>query len=129
MAARATPRVLLVDDYDGLLYAWRRLLADSCNVVGAVTSGREAIAAVASLSPDVVVIDRLLADCDGIDLCSEIVALAPSTRVVVVSASYDAALPEVARRAGAFAYVSKSMAGEDLEKEIQRAFIGDEEVA
>ena len=131
MAANAAPRVLLVDDYDGLLYAWQRLLSGSCNVVGAVASGREALAVVESLvpPPDVVVVDRLLPDTNGIDLCSKIIALAPGTRVLVVSATDEEGLPEAALQAGAFAYVSKSEDGTDLEKEIQRAFIRDAEFA
>jgi DNA-binding NarL/FixJ family response regulator len=125
MSAHAAPRVLLVDDHEGLLHAWRRLLSPSHVVVGAVTTGREALSAAAELNPDVVILDYFVADSNGIDLCSKIRAVAPNARVILVSANDDEELVAAARRAGAFAFVSKSATALDLETAIQRAFIGE----
>lgn len=123
MTARAAPRVLLVDDHEGLLHAWRRLLSPSHVVVGAVTTGREALSAAAELSPDVVLLDYFVGDANGIELCSKIRAVAPNARVILVSANDDEGLAAAARRAGAFAFVPKSGTGVDLENAIQRAFV------
>jgi two-component system NarL family response regulator len=126
MVARAAPRVLLVDDHEGLLQAWRRLLAPSCVVVGAVMTGQEALAAVSDAMPDVVVLDCFLPDCNGIHLCSKIRAVSPRARVVFVSADHDEDVAAAARLAGASSFVSKSGTGLDLETAIQRAFIGED---
>jgi DNA-binding NarL/FixJ family response regulator len=125
MTAYAAPRVLLVDDHEGLLHAWRRLLSPSHVIVGAVTTGREALAAAAELNPDVVVLDYFVGDSNGIDLCSKIRVVAPNARVILVSAKEDEELAAAARQAGAFAFVLKSGTGVDLETAIQRAYIGE----
>ena len=72
MNAYLLPTVLLVDDHEGLLQAWRRLLAPSCVIVGAVVTGMAALAAVKESRPDVVVLDNFLPDSIGVDLCSKI---------------------------------------------------------
>jgi DNA-binding NarL/FixJ family response regulator len=113
---------LLVDDHEPLLRAWRRLFSFSCEIVGAVRTGGAALAAVTASEPDVVVLDHLLPDANALDLCPRIMALAPNTRVVIVTASRDANLPSAANQAGAFAVVDKLGPDVDLELVIQRAY-------
>jgi two-component system, NarL family, nitrate/nitrite response regulator NarL len=124
MIAPVLPRVLLVDDHEGLLQAWRRLLAPSCVIVGAVMTGVEALARADESRPDVVVLDNFLPDGIGIALCPKFRAIAPHVRVVLVSGDDDENTASAALRAGASEFVAKSCSGAELERAIARAFNG-----
>jgi len=118
------PRVLLADDYAPLLTSWRRILDASCDIVGAVSDGREVIAAAKTHSPDVVVLDIAMPDVNGLTACRELKAAFPGMGVVLVSAFDDMAFQHAADAAGASAFVVKSVAAVELERAIDHAFRG-----
>ena len=66
------PRVLLADDHTLLLEAFQKLLADDCEIVGAVSNGRALVTAAATLRPDVVVVDVTMPLLNGIDAARQI---------------------------------------------------------
>ena len=51
------PRVLIADDYPGMVTAVSRLLTLDCDVVGSVADGGAVLEAVERLQPDVIVLD------------------------------------------------------------------------
>jgi DNA-binding NarL/FixJ family response regulator len=118
------PRVLLADDYAPLLTSWRRILESSCDVVGAVSDGRDVLAAAKAHAPDVVVLDIAMPDVNGLVACRELKAVFPQMSVVLVSAFDDAAFQQAADAAGASAFVVKSVAADELERAIEYAFRG-----
>jgi DNA-binding NarL/FixJ family response regulator len=118
------PRVLLADDYAPLLTSWRRILESSCDVVGAVSDGRDVLAAAKAHAPDVVVLDIAMPDVNGLVACRELKAVFPQISVVLVSAFDDAAFQQAADAAGASAFVVKSVAADELERAIEYAFRG-----
>lgn len=68
-------RVLVVDDVAGFRDLARRLLAGAgMQVVGAVGTGDEALAAARADRPDVVLLDVQLADTDGFTVCRALCA-------------------------------------------------------
>lgn len=109
-------RVLLVDDDPGFLEALEALFADDerFEIVGTAGDGEEALALAISLRPDVVTMDIEMPRLDGVEATRQIRAEVPETHVVVVSASAHASRAEVAREAGASAYVSKSVFADEL---------------
>lgn len=118
MYSAQRPRVLLADDHREMLEAMRRLLGASCDIVGSVHTGREAISLALSTEPDVVVLDLAMPDMNGIAACRQIRERVPKARVVLLTAYSD---PQVARavfEAGAAAFVNKYAAGEDLERAV-----------
>ena len=124
VVSRRRPRVLLADDYAPLLVSWRRILDDSCDVVGAVTDGREVLEAVRHETPDVVVLDIAMPEVNGLAACRELKAAFPSIGVVLVSAFDDEAFQQAADAAGAAAFVVKSVAADELERAIAHASSG-----
>ena len=118
-------RVLLADDYDGLLEAWRRLLEPRYDVVGAVRDGHALLEAAVALEPDVVVADLAMPGMNGLDACRTIKHSLPNTKVVVVTAGGDESVARVAFGAGASAFVLKYAAADDLPIAIERALTGD----
>lgn len=118
------PRVLLADDYEPLLTAWRRLLEPSCEVVGAVRDGRALLAAAVSLTPDVIIADLAMPEMNGLDACREIRNALPDAKIVVVTAGGDEWVARAAFRAGAAAFVLKHSAADDLLMAVHNALHG-----
>lgn len=116
--------MLLADDYEPLLTAWRRLLEPECEVVGSVRDGRALLSAAIELTPDVIVADLTMPEMSGIDACRHIRQILPATRMVVVTAGGDEWIARAAFRAGASAFVLKHSAADDLLTAVQRALNG-----
>jgi DNA-binding NarL/FixJ family response regulator len=118
------PRVLLADDYIGLLTAWRRLLEPSYEVVGCVHDGRALLEATSTLAPDVVIADLSMPELNGLDACRQIKHDSPQTKVILVTAGGDQWVARAAFRAGASGFVLKHSAAEDLFVAIRAALSG-----
>ena len=116
------PRVVLVDDHPHVLSAFGRLLGLSCEVVASVSNGRDAIEAVMTLRPDVLVADLMMPDLDGLEVCRRVKHAAPETAVVIVTAFDDAEIQKVALAAGASAFIPKHAAADALERTIRQIF-------
>ncbi len=116
------PRVVLVDDHPHVLSAFGRLLGSSCEVVGSLSNGHEAIEAVMTLRPDVLVADLMMPGLDGLEVCRRVKHAAPETAVVIVTAFADAEIEKVALAAGASAFIPKHEAADALERTVQRIF-------
>ena len=103
-------RVILVDDsYD--FREWLRALLDGSaqfQVVGVVASGDEATDLVASLHPDLVIVDLFLGDESGLDLVRTIHAEFPEIESIVISIDEEDIYETLAREAGALAFIPKA---------------------
>jgi CheY-like chemotaxis protein len=106
-------RVLLADDYPGIVDAVSRLLALDCEVVGSVTDGSELLAAAQRHQPDVIVLDLNLPNVHGLDACRQIRQRHPAIKVIMFTVEADPAIKQRAFAAGASAFVSK-LAVDDL---------------
>ena len=85
------PTVLIVDDHAAFRASARALLeAEGFDVVGEATDGAEAVAAVAVLRPEIVLLDIQLPDLDGLAVAEQLAA-APDPPAVVLISSRDAA--------------------------------------
>jgi DNA-binding NarL/FixJ family response regulator len=120
-------RLLIVDDHD-LVRAGLRLLVEALQgveVVGEANNGREAIALAAKLRPDVVLMDIMMPELNGLDATARIVSANPAARVVMLSmsAGEEAVLP--ALRAGATGYLLKNVKRVELELAIRAAAKGE----
>jgi DNA-binding NarL/FixJ family response regulator len=116
-------RVFIADDSLGfgtLASAWLEA-HDDIEVVGAVRSAEEAIAALAGARPDVVVLDRLLPQPEHSE---EVLAYVrqhlPGAGVLLISGMPDEELAGVARSTGADGHVSKAANAEALADAVRR---------
>jgi DNA-binding NarL/FixJ family response regulator len=116
-------RVFIADDSLGfgtLAAAWLEAY-DDIEVVGAVRSADEAIAALAAARPDVVILDRLLPQPEHSELVAEHVrATLPGTAILLVSGMPDEDLAGEARSAGADGHVSKAANADALADAVRR---------
>jgi DNA-binding NarL/FixJ family response regulator len=109
-------RILVVDDHgmvrEGLTVLLER--QDGMKMVGTAASGKEAILCAQRLKPDVVIMDLVLPDMNGIDATERILNLLPLTHVVALSACHTTEHVCRALRAGARGYVVKAAMGGEL---------------
>ena len=84
-------RVLLVDDHSVVLEGLQVVLERSgeFEVVGQAGECDEAVRAASELSPDVIVMDVMMPNKDGVEACREIMDSAPDTRVIMLTASTE----------------------------------------
>ena len=99
-----------------------RVLSAECDVVGTVADGSEVAPAAARLHPVVSVVDVNLPHVNGLDACREITRNNSSAKVIMITAMADDAIRDAALAAGAFAFVHKSAAPDDLIAAIARAW-------
>lgn len=107
-------RVMLVDDHAIVRRGLRSILELEPDIsVVAEAGGRgEALRLLDRVQPDVILLDLKLSadhDAEGLELCSEIVARRPDSRVVILSTFLDENLLNQALRRGAKAYVLKEV--------------------
>ena len=120
-------RILIVDDHaivrDGISAVLQQ--HPNLKVIGAVGTGREAVAAAVQLVPDVVVMDLMLPDLSGVDATQRILTLLPGTHVVVLSVCHTSEHVFRALRAGARGYVVKEGVSADLVRAVLAVIAGD----
>ena len=86
------PTVLIVDDHAAFRASARALLqAEGFDVIGEATDGAEAVAAVAALRPQIVLLDIQLPGLDGLAVAEQLAAV-PDPPTVVLISSRDAAV-------------------------------------
>jgi two-component system response regulator DevR len=110
----ATTRLMLVDDHAIVRRGLRSILELEPDIsVVAEAGGRgEALRALDRVQPDVIVLDLKLSadhDAEGLELCSDILARRPESRVVILSTFLDQNLLNQSLRRGAKAYVIKEV--------------------
>ena len=100
-------RVMLADDHPIMREGLRDALQDEGDfeVVGLARDRVEAVRMVQSLAPEVIVMDVMMPNKDGVDACREIMELLPDTRVLMLTASTTEDAVIEAITAGATGYL------------------------
>jgi len=120
-----THTVVIVDDHAMFRTGVRAELGDSVKVLAEAADVDEAVQAVVSLQPQVVLLDVHLPGGGGQEVMRRVAGRAPSTRFLALSVS-DAAEDVIGTiRAGARGYVTKTITGPELVSAIDRVADGD----
>jgi NarL family two-component system response regulator LiaR len=119
-------RVLVVDDHAIVRKGICALLAteQAIEVVGEASNGREAVDQTKVLQPDVILMDIVMPEMDGLEAIRRIVEYQPETRILVLTsfASVDMVLPAI--KAGALGYLLKDSGPEELVQAIEQVHCG-----
>jgi len=118
-------RLLLADDHGPTVELWRALLEPEFDIVGTVTDGEALVSETDRLAPDVIVADIAMPGVNGIVAAQRILRRHPAARVVFVTVHADHTMLRSSIAAGAFGYVLKVRAGEELIPAIHAALRGD----
>ncbi|MBN1921391.1 MAG: response regulator [Anaerolineae bacterium] len=115
-------RVMIVDDVAETREQLRKLLTfdPDIQVVSMVGSGEEAVKTVASVQPDVVLMDINLPGIDGITATSKLLEVSPTAQVVMLSVQGESDYMRRAMMAGARDYLTKPPSADELIDAIHR---------
>jgi DNA-binding NarL/FixJ family response regulator len=125
MADDTATTVMVVDDHPIWRDAVARDLAeDGFNVIATADGVAAARRRAAVVKPDVVLMDMHLADGDGAQATAEVLAVSPSSRVLVLSASDERDDVLEAVKAGASGYLVKSASKAELAQAVEATAAG-----
>ncbi len=128
LPAMAKPyRLVIADDHELVRRGVAQLLQaePDLEIVGEADSVAGAIARVAELTPDVVILDVHLPDGSGVEACREITRQHPKTRVVMLSAFADEQAFVAAVLAGASGYLLKRIDASEIVASVRRVAVGE----
>jgi CheY-like chemotaxis protein/MinD-like ATPase involved in chromosome partitioning or flagellar assembly len=116
------PRALVIDDEAEMTAIIARFLESGGFGVETATSGREGIATAIETSPDAVVLDVMMPEMDGYEVCRRLRRdpRTARTAIVILTARGQLIDRESALRAGADAHVSKPFQGKALVEQIRQ---------
>ncbi len=114
MSAAAPPRVLVVDDETAIREALERALRLEGFVVDLAEGGTVALERLAAEPPDVVVLDVVMPDLDGIEVTRRLRGAGSRVPICILSARDEVADRVAGLRAGADDYLVKPFALEEL---------------
>ncbi len=119
-------RVVLGDDHTLVRQGVKALLASfSILVQGEAGDGRELVKKVRAVQPDIAVVDVSMPLLNGLDATRQIAQVVPKTRVILLSMFHDKGYISQAHRVGAWGYVLKEEAPEQLVKAIELVAAGE----
>ncbi|MGB9799009.1 MAG: response regulator [Thermanaerothrix sp.] len=119
-------RVLIVDDHDMLREGLISFLKayPEFELVGEASSGKEAIELCLHLEPDVVLMDLLMPEMDGITAIRHIHRAQPKIRLIALSSFGEEELIKGALEAGATSYLLKNVSAQELADAIRSTHLG-----
>jgi len=120
-------RVVLVDDHSVVRQGLRAFLAteEDIEVLGEAGNGREAVELVDRLKPDVVLMDLVMPELDGIGATAEIKQATPDVDIIAMTSFIEDEKVFGAMRAGATGYVLKDADPSEVVRAIRRAAAGE----
>jgi DNA-binding NarL/FixJ family response regulator len=125
MSANATT-IVLADDHALVREGTRQILAGQSDltVVGEASRGEDAVRMVLELRPLVVLMDMRMPGINGIEATRQILAQAPDTKVIIVSAHEDEDYVREALAAGVAGYILKTAPARELVEGVRAVAAG-----
>ena len=126
-SSKTSIRVLIVDDHAIVRKGIRALLseADGFEVVGEASNGQEAVLRAQETDPDVILMDLLMPEMDGIEATRQITGRQPKSRILVLTsfAADNKVFPAI--KAGAAGYLLKDSSPDELVRAIRQVHRGE----
>jgi len=109
-------RILIADDHPLLRQALSQVFSSQkdMEIIGEASNGEEAVNLASQLKPDIVVMDIMMPQFDGLEASRQIKKLAPTIAILVLTAYEDDNYVLGLLEAGAAGYLLKSARGQDL---------------
>ena len=119
-------RVLIVDDHEIVREGLQILLSEETEfeVIGTAGNSDEAVSMTKTYKPDIILMDLVLPGLDGIETTKRVIAVSPSTRVLVLTSYSDDQRVREAIQAGAIGYLLKDVLKPELLNAIRSAAAG-----
>ena len=109
-------KLLLADDHEIVREGLRSLLGArrDFEIVGEAADGREAVALVEELKPDIVILDISMPLLNGLEATRQILKMRPQTKVLILTMHESDSLVRDILNVGARGYILKTDVGKDL---------------
>ena len=119
--------VLLVDDHAMVRQGVKAFLVTQpdLSVVGEAGSGEEAIELAAQLIPDVILMDLIMPNMDGVEATRRVKQVSPRSQIVVLTSYHEDEHIFPALKAGALSYILKDVSAEELAAAVRKAAAGE----
>jgi DNA-binding NarL/FixJ family response regulator len=124
MSPMSRPRILLADDHRIVAEGLKELLTPEFEFLGLVEDGRELVEQAKKLRPDVIVADVTMPHLNGIDALAQLKKNDPNVKVVFLTMHREVAYARRALEAGAFGFVLKHSAPDELVTALRAALAG-----
>ena len=114
-------KLLLADDHEIVREGLRALLKAyrDCEIVGEAADGRQAVALVKELKPDIVILDISMPLLNGLEATRQILKIRPQTKVLILTMHESDSLIRDILDVGARGYILKTDVGTDLAKAVE----------
>ena len=118
-------RVLVVDDHDVVHWGFRLMLTQQPWVERCISahSGREALSMAARYRPHVALVDLFIGEESGAEICEQLRAAEPMTRVLLFSGAGEIS-PRAARAAGASGFAYKDWPAAKIASAVRAVGLG-----
>jgi NarL family two-component system response regulator LiaR len=119
--------VLLVDDHTMVRQGVKAFLVTQpdLSVVGEAGSGEEAIKLAAQFIPDVILMDLIMPNMDGVEATRRVKQVSPRSQIVVLTSYHEDEHIFPALKAGALSYLLKDISAEELASAVRKAAVGE----
>ncbi|WP_225047611.1 response regulator [Lacticaseibacillus kribbianus] len=120
-------KVLIVDDHEMVrlgISTYLGVLPD-LEVIGEATDGKEGLDMALDLRPDVILMDLVMPNMDGIEATQKILAAWPEARIIILTSFIDDEKVYPAIEAGAASYILKTATAEEIANAIRQTAQGE----
>ena len=119
-------RIMIVDDHEVVRMGMRMLFEseDDFTVVGEASNGAEALAKVAVLDPQLILMDVRMEKMDGIEACREIKSAHPQLHILMLTSYTDDEALTASVLAGASGYLLKHLSRAELLRSVRQVAAG-----
>lgn len=119
-------RVMVVDDHDMVRKGLKAFLSteNDIEVVGEASDGKEAVLFDQKIAPEIILMDLIMENGDGIAATKTILARDPGRKIIILTSFYDDAQVFPAIEAGAISYLLKTASAEEIIQAIRKAHAG-----
>lgn len=119
-----TIRVLFVDDHEMVRIGISSYLStqEDISVIGEAASGREGIEKAEELEPDVILMDLVMDDMNGIEATQHIKKHQPSVKIVMLTSFIEDNEVYQALDAGVDSYILKTTSADDIANAIRKTY-------
>jgi NarL family two-component system response regulator LiaR len=126
MNTHPTIQVMLVDDHNVVRSGLATFLKahDDLELVGEARNGREAVDLCRQKKPDVILMDLMMPEMDGIAATQAIMADCPEMKIIAMTSFEDEKLVQGVLAAGAISYLLKNVTSDELVRAIRDAVSG-----
>ena len=124
-------KLLLVDDHDLVRKGIRRILDDveGFKVIGEANTGEDAIKMCRKSPPDMVLMDMSMPGIGGLEATKQIIRTCPDVKIIALSVHKENLFPAKVMQMGAFGYLTKEAAPQEMIRAIKKVAVGQKYIA